>query len=390
MEVMMGKMKTFIVLVCGAFLVGTIIAPAAFAGGYHAKLHPKIKVMTYNLYVGADIFASVNPPPADFEDFVDRARQTIETVLASNFQERAQAIAKQIARKRPDLIGLQEVWSILGWMDDELLVLNYKEILLNALADLNLDYRVVATVQNTFIPYIPLSVINIQDFVMLADQDVILAREGVEILSSDSQNYMAKFILPLPPDMALFMPPIESLRGFVAVEALVRGRTYFFINTHLEVGGLPAIGLGGLPIGESAQSLQAQELVDYLSGAPLPIILVGDFNSSPEADADSPYAIIRKADYMDVWKRRLIWRRSPGYTCCQDEDLLNPTSLLSERIDLIWVRNDFKSRYFSTTGPVFAFTVGGRSYHKTPSGLWPSDHAGVSAFLRIPYRRWFR
>jgi hypothetical protein len=51
----------------------------------------KIEVMTQNLYVGANVF------------------RLFETVKATNFPERAEAIADIVQRKRPHVIGLQEV-----------------------------------------------------------------------------------------------------------------------------------------------------------------------------------------------------------------------------------------------------------------------------------------
>ncbi len=64
----------------------------------------------------------------------------------------------------------------------------------------------------------------------------------------------------------------------------------------------------------------------------------------------------------------------PGYTCCQNANLLNPTSLLNERLDLILFRGPF-----AVSDVVL---VGDDPADKTPSGLWPSDHAGVVARLR--------
>jgi len=66
----------------------------------------------------------------------------------------------------------------------------------------------------------------------------------------------------------------------------------------------------------------------------------------------------------------------PASTCCQESFLLNPGSTLSRRIDLVLVRGDFAVLGIDV--------VGGESSDRTPSGLWPSDHAGVVATLRLP------
>jgi hypothetical protein len=80
------------------------------------------------------------------------------------------------------------------------------------------------------------------------------------------------------------------------------------------------------------------------------------------------------AGFSDAWKQR-----NPllsGFTCCQAADLLNPNLALSSRIDLVLTRGisveDIK-------------LVGDQPSDRTPSDppLWPSDHAGLLATLRI-------
>ena len=168
-------------------------------------------------------------------------------------------------------------------------------------------------------------------------------------------------------------------RGYVALDAKVKGREYRFVNTHLEVWFPEPI--------PNIQGAQAFELATVLASETKPIILVGDFNSSPEDPpaALPPYWIMRAAGYEDAWTRR-VGRPDPGFTCCQNEFLTNEESELDERIDLIFVRNDTDFPAFSDLGPVKARVLGARERDKTPSGLWPSDHAGVAAKLIIPVR----
>ena len=63
-----------------------------------------------------------------------------------------------------------------------------------------------------------------------------------------------------------------------------------------------------------------------------------------------------------------------GYTCCQADDILNEVSDLSGRIDQIFVRN-------LVPASVITHTIGDKPSDRLPSGLWPSDHAGVVAYL---------
>src|SRR5262249_32533529 len=60
----------------------------------------------------------------------------------------------------------------------------------------------------------------------------------------------------------------------------------------------------------------------------------------------------------------------------QAEDLLNVTSTMSRRIDLVQFRGPF-----TVTD---AQVVGASPADRLPLGLWPSDHAGVVATLSLP------
>ena len=91
-----------------------------------------------------------------------------------------------------------------------------------------------------------------------------------------------------------------------------------------------------------------------------------------------PYMQLVDAGYTDIWTLRP--GAVPGFTCCQDPDLSNKRSKLSERSDMI----------FSLEPPAKikqARVVGDRASDKTPPPgprLWPSDHAGVVAGLEFP------
>ena len=75
----------------------------------------------------------------------------------------------------------------------------------------------------------------------------------------------------------------------------------------------------------------------------------------------------------DAWNKD-----DPGFTYGQDPDLLNPDSKLSYRIDLILYRGGSNADFNVENIEL----VGDKQADKTPSGLWPSDHAGVVATLR--------
>ena len=68
----------------------------------------------------------------------------------------------------------------------------------------------------------------------------------------------------------------------------------------------------------------------------------------------------------------------PGYTSGQNQTLTNPVSLLDQRIDLVLLHG--------AVDTVEAHVVGDepfRSQTLPPRPIWPSDHAGVVATLRL-------
>ena len=138
------------------------------------------------------------------------------------------------------------------------------------------------------------------------------------------------------------------------------------------------------------QAFQASQLVATLSLlAPPPpdteLLVVGDINSSPEHPpflsplglAYPPYQQL--ANGTDLFNLPIsfpysdIWTMRPGkprdFTCCKAADLSNGKSMLYERIDMI----------FSLIPPtrVKENVLNNNPEDKTPSGLWPSDHATV-------------
>ena len=65
----------------------------------------------------------------------------------------------------------------------------------------------------------------------------------------------------------------------------------------------------------------------------------------------------------------------PGFTCCQSPSLLNAGSALQSRIDYVVSRGGgLKAAGAQLVGA-------GPGSRSTPSGFWPSDHAGLSAEL---------
>lgn len=93
--------------------------------------------------------------------------------------------------------------------------------------------------------------------------------------------------------------------------------------------------------------------------------------NSVNPDLLGPDPSIVNASFKDAWN--LTHGPALSLTCCQDENLKNIASKLSVRYDLVFVKG---------LSVLDARAVGDKSIDKTPSGFWPSDHAGVIATLR--------
>lgn len=376
-------MKRLSALVLGVALAagcnGDVVSPAStisFARTLPSAGARGVTVITRNIYLGADLDPIISAPP---ELVPILAAQKFAEIQATNFPERAEALADEIATTNPHLVGLQEVElyrvqspgdaAFGGTTPATTVFQDFLAILMSALAARGLDYRVVVVQQNLdaevpaltgFGPGGPMF-----DDIRLTDRDVILARHGVETSDPRSANYAVN--LPV----TIGGRPLFIFRGWTSVVATVGGTTFRLFNTHLETQVAPPI-----------QVAQAQELLALARAEPLPVMLVGDFNSDASGTQTPTYGMLTGAGFRDVWLE--THPPDPGLTCCHAADLLNAEPDFNQRIDLVLAGRGFKQRNGSLVGGVHATVVGDEPADRTPSGLWPSDHAGVLATLRFP------
>ena len=67
----------------------------------------EVKVMTRNLYLGADLSPALNA--SNSNEFIDANGQIVRDVDTNNFPVRAEGLAQEILSRRPHVVGLQEV-----------------------------------------------------------------------------------------------------------------------------------------------------------------------------------------------------------------------------------------------------------------------------------------
>jgi endonuclease/exonuclease/phosphatase family metal-dependent hydrolase len=330
----------------------------------------QITVMTRNLFLGSGLSNLVGVSgPAQLADAVG---EDWADVLASDFRTRATALAGEIARAEPDVVGLQEVTL---WRDSPTSDLrghpgpNATHVVLDHLALLTAALAARGT------PYSPVASSTTDDFevtrregdaltdLRITDRDVLLVRADRldRVGGARTGHYAAVRVLPSWPE------PVESPRGWASVDFRVGSRsTVRILDTHLEVS---SDGAGGI------QQRQADELLAMVAASPYPVIAVGDFNSDPADPVTDTYERLT-ARLHDTWTRARP--ADPGPTCCQPGRLDDAVSRVDRRVDLVLTSEDWPVAHVARTGTA--------PFRSGPAPLWASDHAGVSARIIVPDR----
>lgn len=324
-----------------------------------------IRVMTRNVYHGVDAEILSVPQATSLPDLLNKVADVYNGYFERNFPERAAALALEVYLTRPDLIGLQEAILVRTQQPADgsatpatKVELDYVQILLDALAARGLAYKVV-TQSVGFDIELP-SALGFD--VRHTDREVILVRADLTAADLTLSNPLAgNFTVSC--QIPSGFGPITIRRGWVAVDATVRRRTFRFLSTHLDGDCLPFTS--------AIQQAQADELVNGPGGTNLPLILVGDLNSAADGSGVTYNKLTAAAaGFTDAW---MVSGFGVGLTCCQADDLRNVDSSLTQRIDFVLFRGGFT--------PLASVTVGDEPLFKTQSGMWPSDHAGVVAAL---------
>jgi len=327
----------------------------------------RITVMTRNLYIGADVDQVITALVSG-GDVLAALEGAVETVLATSYPARAEAMADEIARTRPQFVGLQEVTELhldLSALGIPVIDQPFLTILEGALSARGLNYQLAGQNTNTAATLVfgPVSV-------SVVDHDAILVDASrVETFHLIAAPHFTNNIGPLAGGL------IDLERGFVLIDATISGVTVKVANTHLEAG------VTGVDV-SLLRAAQAGELVTAVGTGPA--ILLGDFNSTQTSLA---YAVVTGAPpagggFTDAWAA--LRPGAPGLTCCELPDLSNHVNVLSGRIDYVLVRG-LAGPQGRLLGQVTI--VGDQPGDRVPGLLypvWPSDHAGVVASLLLP------
>jgi endonuclease/exonuclease/phosphatase family metal-dependent hydrolase len=381
------------VLLGAALLAALVLVIAGSAAAKPKKKDkaPKptaVKVMTRNVYLGADLTPAIQAKGVSA--FVEATGEILRQVTANDFPVRAKGLAKEIIKKGPDLVGLQEVaeWrtgppsleTLLGGSEPHAETVRY-DYLTELLAQLNKGkkrYRAVV-VNPEFDFEAPADengvpgdgpnqlIANAEINGRLTMRDVILAKVGAGVQVSNLRKGHFKSLL----SEEISGAKVTVVRGWAALDATVRGSTPFrFVDTHLE-------SFDPQTVVPSIRAQQAAELVapDGPATSDLPVVLVGDLNSDTKTEVQpgdgQAYRVLVKAGMRERSTYKPLG-------CCLATPLLAVGSgggvgQFDHKVDHIMTRDPKQVKELNSS-------VTGRS---PQNGFWDSDHAGLFSTLKI-------
>ena len=324
--------------------------------------HREVTVLTLNVYFGTDLGPAFGAQ--DLSELIETLGKLWAEVQATDIPGRAVSVAHQIAASAPDLVGLQEIalWSV-GTPGAMAPKYDFLLLILEALQNEGLFYAPIA-VNRDLNRFAPADMSG--NFVEFHDRHAVLLRVGPNPSKVRPYDVQAKTFATLYEKGSPLLGALSVPRSWIAVDALLDARKFRFIETHLE------------SLEEAVQVAQSNELISWLANADLPIIMVGDFNSNGNQDPrvedhTSTYPDLLAAGFRDAWAA--LNAGDPGLTCCHAPDLRNIEAELNRRLDLILLRG--------AISPISVKLIAAEPAARTPSGVWPSDHAGLLAKLRL-------
>lgn len=369
-----------------ALLTLTGLAAPAAAAPKPGKGKP-IEVMTRNLYLGGDITRPLTatqglPPEQQAQAFVAANTELRAIVDLTSFPLRSVQLAREIAREKPDLVGLQEValWRHGPLDGSPATVVDYDflQILLDDLAALGARYEVVHVQTESDVAGPALRDGVLQN-VRLTMRDVVLKRAtgSIKVLDAFGANYAARI------DLSIAGQAVSFIRGYNVVDVRAGAKRFRFINTHLE---------------SQLSDVAFAQAAELLAGPAAPrdrtVVLVCDCNSDPldasvkpgETHAHrDPYLLLTGAGgFTDAWLA--VAPAEAGFTSGLSE-LVNDTpaeaaARFDHRIDLVLVRGAGGASVRVDRGTVVGRDPDERTPPTAIGRLWPSDHAGVVIRLR--------
>jgi endonuclease/exonuclease/phosphatase family metal-dependent hydrolase len=382
------------------------MAAAAEAKPQKTKAVP-VKVMTRNLFLGADLSPALNS--TGFESFIEANGAILREVDLTDFPRRARGLAGEIAATKPDLVGLQEVahWrtgpvavppAVSGNPPTALTTeYDFLQMLLAELDARGLSYR-AAVVKEEFDFEAPADENNVDNDAppgpfnddpstndespnslddaelngRLTMRDVILVNEDSKVKAKVSKPQTGSFQNLYRPTVSGIEIPVT--RGFTAADVTVKkgkGRklvkkTFRFVNSHFEA-------FDDETQRPSIRAQQAQELLNGPAkgtGKAKTVILLGDFNSDVpgvQPGDEQAYQTLLDGGFSERSLDQPI-------SCCVSNLFTAPASEFDHQVDHV-MTNASKKRVKLVSSQVTGL--------EQVNGIYSSDHAGVFSKLKL-------
>ena len=270
-------MRKGLIATLAFLLVGVVISPAQAS-------ESEFKVMTRNLYLGADVAIAMELLP----DFPAATQFMWDQMRQTDFEKRSKLFVQEIKTEDPDVIGLQEAakwYCKAGIFSKPVTVFDFVEILISDLSSAGLNYEIATSGKNQAVNVgfeiapIPL-LTSAQEYALFQSlfgqpsaycgfeiADVLLVKKSLsrEILAVGTSEYEAKYTI-IPTVMSIY-------RGYSWADININQKPIRFVTTHLESSFSP----DKKPVAK----IQADQLIEDLANTKIPIVLLGDFNSDP-------------------------------------------------------------------------------------------------------------
>jgi len=385
----------------------TLLPGGADAAGKKTSKGTKLTVMTRNLYLGADLTPALQANTVD--QAVNAGGDIVNQVHATKFPSvRAASIAAEIKKRKPDLVGLQEAaWWRTGPVDLAAALgtpvasqtdPQGGDFLTDLMTQLNKGGKkasaagkkkkkgvryALAVVKPEFDFELPVNDNGQGNGLSGADhnerltmRDAILVRKGVGIKTSHPTS--GTFNTLLQETLAGGARTVDVTRGWTALDVKARGRSFHFVNTHLEAFDSQGSNQTsqGTTLGKGdIRAAQATQLVGPggAANSKRPVILLGDMNSDdntvqPNGDRNA-YTALTAGGFTERSTANPLG-------CCLDDPFLvgGPNSIndFNHQVDHV-LANKNKIKF------VKGFVAG-----RAPvNGLFPSDHAALTSVLKI-------
>jgi endonuclease/exonuclease/phosphatase family metal-dependent hydrolase len=394
---MRGRWVIAAVLGLVAALVFALVPATADAA---KKKGTKLTVMSRNIYLGADLTPALQANNVD--QAIDAGGEIVNQVHATRFPSiRAASLAAEIKKRKPDIVGLQEVaWWRTAPLNVGVVTTgptatqtdplggDFLTELLNRVNNAKkkgkkkpLRYK-VAVVKTEFDFELPVNDDGQGNGLAGADhnerltmRDAILVRKGVGIKSSKPTSGTFNTLLRV--QLAGFLN-VDVTRGWTALDVNARGRNLHIVNTHLEAFDSQGSNMTnqGTSLGRGdVRAAQATQLVSPGGAATRkrPVILIGDINSDDDTVANNgdrnAYNVLLASGFTERSTANPL-------SCCLNDPFLvggpNAINDFDHQVDHI-MANRKKVKFLR------GFVTG----LARVNGLFPSDHAGLTSVLKI-------